>query len=272
MRRIRLVMCMTLAAIVGLASVGCTKREEAALEPQVAPPVIARPGVLRAAVALDYPPFGAKVEGAEVGLDVDVAAAIAERLGLKLEIVEVSSERAIPALTEDEVDIVLAALPLSEGLLTEATFAGSYIDDAPAFFTSTDETLTVASLGGRRPAVQERSAAYWILDRRLGSEVASSYPTLRAAFEALEGGHVEVVAGDAVVGAYLARDFTRVRLAGQLEPAVPLGVVVAKDATDLESVVREALDALSADGVLDAVRAKWAGDLPKLEVRTAEDP
>jgi ABC-type amino acid transport substrate-binding protein len=80
-----------------------------------------------------------------------------------------------------------------------------------------------------------------------------------------------VVAADAAVGAYLARDFTGVTFVGQYAPAEPLGVLVMKDATDTETAIRDALDALASEGVLDAIRTKWVGSLPPLESAASED-
>jgi polar amino acid transport system substrate-binding protein len=97
-----------------------------------------------------------------------------------------------------------------------------------------------------------------------------AYPTLREVFEALRDGEVDAVACDAVVGAYLARDFPGVVFVEQYGPAAPVGVLVATDAQDLEVKVREALDSLAADGVLDAIRTKWVGGLPELKATLGE--
>ncbi len=89
--------------------------------------------------------------------------------------------------------------------------------------------------------------------------------------DALEKGDVPVVAGDALVGAYIARDYPNVHLAGQMESATLLGVAVAPENAELADAARQALDGLSADGVLDAIRSKWVGALPKLNVEASEE-
>ena len=271
MHRISRLTLATLVALVAIAAAGtvvsCSKKaEDPKLTPKVAPPVIGKAGVLRAGIDLAYPPYGGKVGSEEVGLDVDVASALAERLGLTLQIVDVPADQAPAALSEGKVDIALGGLPLTEDLLTQVTFAGTYLTDGPAFFSSKEATITLTSLGKARPAVQQDSIAYWRIEKDLGSEIASAYPSLREALTALEAGHVESAAGDAVVAAYLARDFEGIRFSGQLGPATPIGIAVTKDATQLETAVREALDSLAADGVLDAIRSKWVGDLPQLKV------
>jgi ABC-type amino acid transport substrate-binding protein len=85
-------------------------------------------------------------------------------------------------------------------------------------------------------------------------------------------GEVRVAAGDALVAGYIIRDMPTVHLAGQIEPAVPLGVAVALDNVSLADPVRAALDELSADGVLDAIRTKWVGAMPKLKLAESSEP
>jgi polar amino acid transport system substrate-binding protein len=84
------VLALLVAATLALGAVACSKRSvEPELKPKIFPPTIAEAGVLRAGVDLDYPPSAGVDKGTEAGIDVDVAAAIAERLGLRLRLVDV---------------------------------------------------------------------------------------------------------------------------------------------------------------------------------------
>ncbi len=250
---------------------GCSRTtQEPKLEPTVAPPVISKAGVLRAGVDLQYPPFAGAVDGQHVGIDVDVAAALAERLGLKLEIIDVDYPTVPAALASRRIDIALGAMQITDAALADVAFAGSYLEDGVALFSvvATDGRPPVEvdpqDLSRLKVGCQKESSAYWKVALDYGDDFPVGHDTLRGAFEALVAGQVDVVACDAIVGAYLARDFEQVGYAGQLTPAVPLGVAVPKDAPELERVVREALDALASDGVLDTIRTKWLGDLPRL--------
>ncbi len=241
------------------------------LEPRISPPVIAAEGVLKAGVDLSYPPFAGTDDDKTAGIDVDVAAAIAERLGLRLELVDVPQAEMAEALNSGRIDIMLGATPITDVVLADVSSAGSYLIDAPAIFsfTSAVSTLTVEDLSGRRVGSQSGSQSFWELESEFGEGFPSSYETLRGAFEALVAGEVDVVVASAAVGAYLARDFDGVAFSGQFAPGVPLGVAVRKDATELETEIRSMLDALAADGTLDTIRGKWLGDLPQLDVPPA---
>lgn len=267
----RLLTLLTVLALAAMTLTACKgqRAEGEALKPKVAPPVIASAGVLAVGIDPSIPPFAGKVDGQTVGLDVDVAAALAERLGLELKLVEIEPAEIPEALRGRKIDVALGALPITSEVLAETGFAGSYVVDAPAFFASSDESVTVGTLGGRKVGAQEGSVAYWRLESDLGPGVVQTYATLREAFDALKAGEIDVVAGDAIVGAYLTRDFEGIRFAGQIRPGTPLGVVVPQEAPELEPAVRESLDEMAAQGVLDTIMRKWTGGMPELVVETS---
>ncbi|MHB8761893.1 MAG: substrate-binding periplasmic protein [Coriobacteriia bacterium] len=275
MPRARHLIASALVLVFAMTVSGCTPQtEDPQLEPRINPPVIAAEGVLKTGVDLSYPPFAGTDDGKTAGIDVDVAAAIAERLGLRLELIDVPQAEMAEALSSGRIDIMLGATPITDAVLADVSSAGSYLIDAPAIFSLTTAgsavaTLTVDDLPGRRVGAQNGSPSFWELESEFGEGFPSSYETLRGAFEALTAGEVDVVVASAAVGAYLARDFDSVAFSGQFAPGVPLGVAVRKDATELETEIRSTLDALAADGTLDTIRGKWLGDLPQLDVPPA---
>lgn len=72
---------------------------------------IAKRGVLRVAVPQDFAPFGSVGTNMQVeGLDIDVAALLAKKLGARLELVPVTSANRIPYLQTNKVDLVISTL------------------------------------------------------------------------------------------------------------------------------------------------------------------
>ena len=261
-----------------LAVTGCTGGiGSPQLTPKVAPPVIVKAGVLRAAVDLNYAPFAATVKAQKVGLDVDVAAAIADQLGLKLELVDAKPAAAAALVSSGSVDIVLGGLTVDAAVSSQVAFAGTYISDAPAVISAAtsgtvpvpgglDTTATLASLAGKRIAVQQGSLAYWVLLDLYGDTPLVVVPSLGDAFKAVTTARADVVAGDALVGSYLLRDNPTFAYVGQVGSAYPLGVGVSQAKPGLESQVRTVLDKLASQGVLETLRRKWFGDVPPLKV------
>jgi len=253
------------AALVLIA--GCTGGIGATtLKPRVSPPAISRAGVLRAAIDLTYPPFGGTVKKTNVGLDVDVASALAEQLGLKLEIVNLAPAAAAEQARAGTVDVVFGGLTVEQSVALQLAYAGTYVSDSSAVFASDTTSLTIGDLSAKRVAVQKGSSAYWFLLDEYGEEPLVVMPTLLEAMRAASEGKADAVAGDALVAAYIGRSVTGLKYGGQLAPAYPIGVGVAQDKATLEAAVRSVLDKLSSQGVLEALRRKWAGDLPKFTV------
>ena len=269
------VACVALAACVTVAT-GCTPAASEKTEPKVSPPAIRKAGTLKIGVDLSYPPFGGTDSGKQAGIDIDIGSAVAGKLGLTAEFVDVKPSEAATALASGKTDVVLS-VPYTQESLSRTTLAGSYLSDGPALFVATESTaavepsMTLDTLPAVKIGAQEGSAAYWKLQSEFGSESLVGYPTLREALNGLRVGTVRVAAGDAIVAGYIIRDMPTVRLAGQLEPAVPLGVAVAIDNVALSDAVRTTLDGLAADGVLDTIRTKWVGSLPKLKLPESAD-
>jgi polar amino acid transport system substrate-binding protein len=275
MRR-RATLIATVCTVVALAFVlavagGCKpKAQQPTVQPKVAPPVIGEAGALRVGVDLDYPPFAGQDNGQKVGIDVDVASALAEKLGLKVALVDVKPSDAATALADGSVDIVMS-VPLEQTTDGKIGYAGTYINTAPVLFAkvasaSVEPTLTIAKLGTTQIAAQYASPAFWYLQEQLGEQYVKGFATLEEPLTQLAQGTLKYVAGDAIVGGYIARDLGEVKMVGQLKPATLIGIGVRADNTELQDAVRAQVDALAADGVLSTIRAKWVADLPKLEL------
>lgn len=273
-RSARAIVVVSILAVVCAACGNTT--EPQTLTPLIAPPLIAEEGVLRAGVDLDYPPFAGTDNGVQAGIDVDIAAAIAERLGLRVKLVDVKQSEIATALSDGTVDIMLGATPITQAVLANVSTAGSYLIDGPAMYSmnasgsvaataSAAATLSPDALGDLRVAAQNSSESYWQLEMNYGEGFTQSYSTLREAFDALDAGDVDVVVGDAAVCAYIARDYEGAAYVGQYAPGEPIGIAVKKDATELEEQVRTTLDTLAAEGVLAAIKSKWLGEFPVLQ-------
>ena len=72
---------------------------------------ILQAGVVKIAVPQDFPPFGSAGKGGQLeGYDVDVARLVAKDLGVKLDLVPVSSINRVPWLQTGKVDLVISSL------------------------------------------------------------------------------------------------------------------------------------------------------------------
>ena len=96
-RRILVMAAAAALACMALALCGCNgsnNYQPSLKEATVAPPVIGEEGTLRVGVNTENPPLAGMGSGKIIGIDVDIASAIADELGLKVSIVDVGSDPA----------------------------------------------------------------------------------------------------------------------------------------------------------------------------------
>jgi len=113
-------------------------------------------GKVRIGVPVDVPPFGSVDANNEpVGLDVDMAKAIAEALGVELELQQITGANRVPYLATDRLDIVISAMGATPERALQVAFSSPYAalsigvfgPDAIAVTSAaeiTDQTIAVA--------------------------------------------------------------------------------------------------------------------------------
>ena len=82
--------------------------------------------VLRIGMNVEFPPFGSVVDSAYVGVDVDIAAKIAENLELPYEIINLEFDSLIHALISEKIDIIISAMSITEERSRQVEFSRPY--------------------------------------------------------------------------------------------------------------------------------------------------
>lgn len=168
---------------------------------EVAPPVIGEEGTLRVGVNTENPPLAGMGSGKIIGIDVDIAAALADELGLKLSVVDVGSDPA-GALANGTVDVVLGI----DDSASDGDFwrSASYLPTGIALFALSPDAGIPTQDSGATFAAQVSSKSAWAVSNGFGESSLTPTDSLKEAFEALEAGSVQYVAADAVIGLYAA--------------------------------------------------------------------
>ena len=113
---------------------------------------ILKKGTISIAVPENFPPFGSVGKTLEhEGYDVDVAKLIAEDLGVKLEVVPVTSKQRIPFLSSGKVDLVISSMGANPERAKSIWFSSAY---APffsgAFAMESLDITSVEDLAGKK--------------------------------------------------------------------------------------------------------------------------
>lgn len=256
--------CMAVACMAALLAVltGCSSQQSYTPPEKAATlssPTIGKDGTLRVGVNTDNQPLAGQPESSSkiVGIDVDVAAALADSFGLKLEIVDVGSD-AESALKEGAVDIVMG-IDKSDSS-TSFWKSDAYLPTAVALFSTPSNTQVPTNTAETKIAAQVSSKSAWAVTNEFDKAAFSTTNDLKSAFAELESGQVQYVAADAIIGTYAAHSAGYdVHIVALMQQAVGYGVGVSDANTDLKQAVSEALATLTSNGTIDVIETKWLG-------------
>ena len=249
-----------------------------AMTPKISTPDIHQEGILRVGVNADNnSPFAGKPGDTIVGLDVDIAAALADELGLKLDIVDIGTDPD-KALEDGTVDIVVGIDKSDTAISCWSSEA--YIQSGVALFATSSSATIPTSDSSPRIAAQSSSMSAWEVNRQFGEEALVSSPELKPAFSDLASGSVTYVASDAVIGTYAAYTSSpqvNASIIALMQKPTGYGVGVLDTNAKLKQVISDTLVTLTGNGMIQLIESKWLGkpldltSVPFTEAVTAQE-
>jgi len=222
------------------------------------------------AIPTDFPPYG--FVGTDLkpqGLDVDMAQYIGTKLGVKVELVVVTSANRIPYLQTKKADLVISTLGKNPEREKVIDFTAAYSPFFQAVFAAKSVAIKgPADLAGKTVSVTRGA----IEDMELSKLAPASADIKRfednnATVSAFVSGQVQAIAtGASVAGAMMGRN---PQLGTEFKFVLkdsPNFIGVGKGEDKLRAKVNEIIAAAKASGDLDRLAQKWlgrpAGDLP----------
>lgn len=203
--------------------------------------------------------------GQPVGVDVDIAKKIAEKIGVELEIVNASFDGIAPALKSGTADMAIAAITITEDRQGEMDFSDPYAVAYQNIVLMQEDTATTTfeGLAGKRIGVHLGTTGDFMVTDEISDGVlkdtgatAVQYKSLQEACLAMLSGNLDAI----VVDDFLARNLVVVNPGlknieakfadGTLEPE-PYGVAIAKGNSTLVKAVNEVLAEMKAAGEID---------------------
>lgn len=231
----------------------------------VTTPTIGQSGVLRVGVNADNPPYAGQSSGKIVGLDVDIAAAIADDLGLRLQVVDIGTDPD-KAFKEGTIDIAMGVDKTDTTI--KCWRSDSYIQSAVALFSTKQDASIPASTSKPTIAAQISSMSAWEVTKQYGDTALTTTKDLKTAFSSLTSGSVQYVAADAVIGTYAAyTSGNTAYMIGLLAKPNGFAIGVLDTNTQLKTVIGDTLSKLTKNGTIALIETKWLGtslDLSKV--------
>lgn len=266
-----------LALSVVLTGCNSTTYEPQLKDQTVSSSALGKSGTLRVGVNASSAPLAGQTSSSSriVGIDVDVAAYLADQLGAKLEIVDVGNDP-VSALSGGNVDVVLGV----DSSENEADYWRSnvYLSTGVALFAKNANAEVPAVNAKPKIAAQASSRSSWRVTNLFGDASLVTQSDLKSAFAAMDSNSAEYVAADAVIGTYVAHsNGYEASIVALLQTPSGYCAAVPKSNTELQSAISNAMATLVDGGVMDIIEEKWLGrtidvtDVPVVKAPTSRD-
>ena len=224
---------------------------------------VKKAGVLKVAVPQDFPPFGTVGPDLKpLGYDIDVAEMLAKDLGVKVELVPVTSANRIPYLTTKKVDLVISSLGKNPDREKVIDFSTAYAPFYNGVFGPADQKVTkVEDLAGKVVGVTRGSVEDLEITKIIpASATLKRYEDNNGTISAFLSGQVQLVAtGNVVAAAILAKNPPKRPEVKFLIKNSPCFVGLNKGEPRLLAAVDAAIAKAKADGRLAKISQKWLG-------------
>ena len=225
-------------------------------------------GNVKIAVPLDFAPFGSTgLDGKPKGYDVDVAKLIAEDLGVKLELVPVTSSNRIPYLQTAKVDMVISSLGVSPKRAMVIWFSQAYAPFFSGVFgPSNMEIRSAADLVGKSVGVTRGALEDLEISKMApkGTKI-ERYEDNATTIAALLAGHVDIIATGNIIAATVAKKNPGKLTTKFIIKNSPCHIGVQRGNADLLNWVNVFIYHKKLGGELDELSKKWFGEpLPEL--------
>ena len=184
---------LVLVSVFALAACGSSSNEN--LQEKVV-----KKGKLVVAISPDYAPFEFKalVNGKDtiVGADVELAKAIAEELGVKLELSSMSFDNVLSSLQTGKADIAISGLSATKERKNAYDFSDPYYETENAILVKSsnlDKFASIDSLANQKVAVQKGTIEEGLAKDQLKDSKIVSLTAMGEAINELKSGQVQAV-------------------------------------------------------------------------------
>lgn len=215
-------------------------------------------GKLTMATNATFPPYEMTTDSGEIeGIDVDTAKAIAEKLGLELQIDDMDFDAALLSVQQGKADIVMAGVTVTDERKAVMDFSDSYATGIQSIIVPNGSDIASPDdLAGKKIGTQRGTTGYIYCSDDFGDDAVVAYDDGLTAVQALKNGQVDaVVIDNAPATEYVAANPGLVILdTSYAEEDYAIGMA---KGSALENAVNAALEELKADGTLQSIVDKY---------------
>ncbi len=232
---------------------------EAASETETAELSTVEPGKLIMSTNAAFPPYEMTTDSGEFeGIDIETAQAIADKLGLELQIDDMDFDAALLAVQQGKSDMVMAGVTVTDERQNVMDFTDSYATGIQSIIVKEDSDIaSVDDLAGKKIGTQRGTTGYLYCSDDFGDENVVAYDDGLTAVQMLNNGQVDcVVIDNAPAKEFIAANpGLKLLDTAYVEESYAIGI--GKGNTELKDAINTALEELKADGTLQAIVDKY---------------
>ena len=236
-----------------------TASSEAASETETAELSTVEPGKLIMSTNAAFPPYEMTTDSGEFeGIDIETAQAIADKLGLELQIDDMDFDAALLAVQQGKSDMVMAGVTVTDERQNVMDFTDSYATGIQSIIVKEDSDIaSVDDLAGKKIGTQRGTTGYLYCSDDFGDENVVAYDDGLTAVQMLNNGQVDcVVIDNAPAKEFIAANpGLKLLDTAYVEESYAIGI--GKGNTELKDAINTALEELKADGTLQAIVDKY---------------
>ena len=206
-----------------------------------------------------FPPYEMLTEdgtGFE-GIDVEIATAIAQKLGLELEILDMDFDAALLAVNQGKADIVMSGVTINEERKIVMEFTESYTTAKQVIIVKEGSDVSIDNLGEKQIGTQRGTTGYIYSSDDYGEDHVVAYDTGMTAVQALLNGQVDCVIIDSAPAEEFAKTNPGLTILETEYAVESYGIGCDKGNTALVAAINEALTEMLNDGTVQAIIDKY---------------
>jgi len=220
--------------------------------------------VINPGTAPGFPPFEFTQDGELVGFDVDLAEAAIERAGYEVgDWTEIEFDSLIPSLTQGNLDLVAAAMTITEDRQQAIAFTDPYYESDQAVLVREDgdlspesvDDLAGAVVGAQSGTTGQDEVEALVEAGTVDADDVRQYDNYTLGVQDLENGNVDALIIDIPVAENFA-DSRAVTIALTIETGEVYGMGMRQD-DDRLADINDALAEMQEDGTYDELVTEW---------------
>lgn len=205
-----------------------------------------------------FPPYEMTTDdGGFAGIDVEIAGAIAEKLGLELEILDMDFDAALLAVQQNKSDIVMAGVSVTDDRLLVMNFSDTYTTAVQVIIVKEGSEVTADTLGDYMIGTQRGTTGNIYCTDDYGDDHVLAYDNGATAVQALMNGQVDAVVIDSAPAQEFVAANPGLTILETEYVTEEYAIGMNKSNTALLDAVNAALEELTADGTVQAIIDKY---------------